>query len=254
MENVAQPVSTTMGKAVSLYYENGEQVPKKRIYDHILSKVLLYAEKYEKAEIQVARIKVFYAPKEEISPHYEAPAEDYDDTRKLISIVEILQSDEVVGPLAPVKSLHFVQSRIPKKITALKRRYQKNCRPFMVADLETVLVNNRQVVYAGGYLIVKPGMDLTMCRINTYLSENNLPFYDNFLDRSEKMMFDFISNLEESAKKDPSLRTVYFHNFARFDGIFIVKYYVTHNRKVKTLFRNHKLYEIKVYLGESLMP
>lgn len=71
------------------------------------------------------------------------------------------------------------------------------------------------------------------------------------------MLFEFLSHLEESVKQYSSfrLRTVYFHNFARFDGILILRYYVDRGNKykIKTLLRNHKLYELKVYLGDKLL-
>ncbi|XP_057544023.1 DNA polymerase-like [Amaranthus tricolor] len=57
------------------------------------------------------------------------------------------------------------------------------------------------------------------------------------------------------ANKNPRVRTVYFQNFARFDGIFILRYYADRGKeyKIKTLMRNHKIYELKVYIGGKFL-
>lgn len=54
-------------------------------------------------------------------------------------------------------------------------------------------------------------------------------------------------------KDNPGIRTVYFHNFARFDGIILLRYYADRGNQyqIKRLMRNHKLYELRVYLCES---
>lgn len=87
--------------------------------------------------------------------------------------------------------------------------------------------------------------------IQTFFSED-YPIQDsNFESRSYRILFEFISNLELTIKKDPRLRTVYFHNLSRFDGIIILRYYAERGEpyKIKTLMRNHRLYELKVYIN-----
>ncbi|KAL3537038.1 hypothetical protein ACH5RR_000404 [Cinchona calisaya] len=172
-------------------------------------------------------------------------------------IIKVMDSDMISGNLPEVKSLMCEKSRIPSKISAIKDNNIKECRSFIVADIETVMVNNVHVPYAAGYLVVKPGDDLTSIpsySIQIFFSENHITFYPNFEERSQRILFEFLSNLEECVKKNTRLRTVYFHNFARFDGIFILRYYADRGNKykIKPLVRNHKLYELKVYIGENL--
>lgn len=53
-----------------------------------------------------------------------------------------------------------------------------------------------------------------------------------------------------------SVRTVYFHNFAFFDGIFFMRHYVERTDNIdrlKPLIRNHMLYELKVHKGRKLL-
>ena len=106
-----------------------------------------------------------------------------------------------------------------------------------------------QVPYAAGYLLVHPGDQLTSSpSIYTYFSEDYY-VYSEFPQRSECMFNQFLSKLEFSVKKE-QIRTVYFHNFGGFDGFFIMKYYVNKGEryKMQPLIRNNNIYELLVYL------
>lgn len=65
----------------------------------------------------------------------------------LSPIINVMESEQVSVP--SVKSLQ--PSRILTKISSIKSKTQ-SCRPFMVADIETILVNDVHVPYAAGYL------------------------------------------------------------------------------------------------------
>lgn len=66
------------------------------------------------------------------------------------------------------------------------------------------------------------------------------------------MLFDFLERLAVVAS-ETKIRTVYFHNFSRFDGILLMKYYASQGDKytIKPLMRNHRLYELAVYRGKK---
>lgn len=55
--------------------------------------------------------------------------------------------------------------------------------------------------------------------IDTYFSEDYSILIDSFEGRSQKLMFDFIERIAAIVRLNPSIETVYFHNFSRFDGI-----------------------------------
>lgn len=64
--------------------------------------------------------------------------------------------------------------RYPKHLTALKPKKSKR-KTFIVADTETVIHNNVHVPYAAGFLVVRPGDDLSSeseVGIETYFSED----------------------------------------------------------------------------------
>lgn len=122
--------------------------------------------------------------------------------------------------------------------------------------METILINDVHVPYAAGFLVVKPGEDVGSkpdYSIETYFSEDHICVIQEFSERSNRMMFDFLERLAAVVGVETDIRTVYFHNFSRFDGILLMKYYVDHGDKyrIKPLMRNNMLYELAVYRGKK---
>lgn len=215
----------------------------------------LYGDRYQDAVIKGVFLNIYYESKDSIKS-LDFP--NISDSDMIGKIIKEMDSYIISANLPEAKSLMYKQSRIPSKISAIKGNNIQESRPFIVADIETVMVNNVHVPYAAGYLVVKPGDDLTSIpsySIQTFFSENHITFYPNFEERSQRMLFNFLSNFEECVIKNSRLRTVYFHNLARFDGIFILRYYTDRGNKykIKPLLRNHKLYELKVYINEKLL-
>ena len=137
----------------------------------------------------------------------------------------------------------------PECITALKQNRVK-CLPFIVADIETVLVNNAHVPYAAGFLLVHPGDDVAAIddQIDTYFSEEYNFILPSFEERSTKMLVEFLERIAQLVSKHNDVKTVYFHNFSRFDGILLMKFLATHmvEYSIKPLMRNNKLYQLSV--------
>jgi len=68
------------------------------------------------------------------------------------------------------------------------------------------------------------------------------------------MLFDFLERIAAVVALEKDIRTVYFHNFSRFDGILLLKYYANREEYTfKPLLRNNRLYEIAVYRGKKLL-
>lgn len=87
-------------------------------------------------------------------------------------------------------------------------------RPFIVADTETVLINDIHVPYAAGYLVVYPGDDVSLKQdyeIEIRFSESHVLFISQFEDRSQILLLEFINSIEEVVKVNKGIRTVYFH-------------------------------------------
>lgn len=258
----------TLGTAIPLFYNDGRQIPKILIYSSIEDKVLSKAEEYKNAEIQGVFLRVYFKPKE-TKPPVDLPLLNDDLLKKIIDVYSIKDkdTDPESCTIPEAKSLYEKQPRTPRKITTLKTS-KEACKAFIVADIETILVEepkdeNVEVskdeydhalefnhkAYAAGYLVVNPAEDKLCSKQNsslkTFFSEDH-HIYDNFKDRSEKMFYDFINSIEFTVKKlkDLKIRTIYFHNLSRFDGIFIIRYYTNKGSdyKVKPLIRNHSIY------------
>ncbi|XP_031097018.1 uncharacterized protein LOC116001274 [Ipomoea triloba] len=150
--------------------------------------------------------------------------------------------------------------RYSNHITAIKPKTTK-LRPFIVADTETLLdeKSHAHVPYAVGYMLVSPGDDVGSkadYEIETRFSESHVKFLPKMEDRSKRMMFEFLNSLERTLTVNKSVRTVYFHNLAKFDGIFFMRHYVERTDNIyrfKPLIRNHMLYELKVHKGRKLL-
>jgi hypothetical protein len=128
-------------------------------------------------------------------------------------------------------------------------------KPFIVADTETVLIDDIHVPYAVGYLIVYPGDDITaMSYPQIYFSEEFAFLKPEFKERSRHMMSVFLEALGVVAERR-NINTVYFHNLSRFDGILLLKHYALYENMYtfKPLMRNNILYELAVYRGKKLL-
>jgi hypothetical protein len=135
---------------------------------------------------------------------------------------------------------------------------KKNNKPFIVADLETVLIDDVHVPYAAGFLVVNPGDKIVSKpddEFDIQFSEDHIGFLPDFKDRSRRMMNAFHEGLLHTIHSNKEVRTVLFHNLSRFDGIILLKYYVLLGEpySVQTLMRNNKIYEIKILQNKELL-
>lgn len=124
----------------------------------------------------------------------------------------------------------------------------------MVADTETILINNVHKPYAAGLMMVRPGEEINKnIMIDTYFSEDYSYIMDSFEDRSTKVLYDLVLRIFTIVRQEQESFTIDFHNFSRFDVILMLKHLACHHKsyKLKPLMRNHKLYELTVYSGKK---
>ncbi|KAF6176853.1 hypothetical protein GIB67_026540 [Kingdonia uniflora] len=180
----------------------------------------------------------------------------------------VLSSDEIDSQIWDLLS-SGLSGGIPQEVLTIargrKRSYKtyitaikpsvKDIKSFIVADLETILINSIHKPYAAGYLVIEQGIEIGALqdyKFITFFSENYNPDLSNFQDRSNKTIFGFLKSLEKIANFI-GIRVVYFHNFSRFDGIMILKYYTTYGGiyTIKPLMRNLRIYTLEVYKGKK---
>nr|GMD79490.1 DNA polymerase-like [Ipomoea batatas] len=179
----------------------------------------------------------------------------------ILSLILDDLSSSIIGLEVPeAKSMNKEKPRYSNHITAIKPKTMK-LRPFIVADTETLLdeKSHAHVPYAVGYMLVSPRDDVGSkadYEIEPRFSESHVKFLPKMEDRSKRMMFEFLNSLERTLTINKSVRTVYFHNLAKFDGIFFMRHYVERTDNIyrfKPLIRNHMLYELKVHKGRKLL-
>ncbi|KAM3204573.1 hypothetical protein P3L10_027982 [Capsicum annuum] len=152
-------------------------------------------------------------------------------------------------------------------------RMLSNRRGFIVADIETVLVEtdivqeelnrlkieNIHMPYAVGFLVVELGhapSKKCVGSIESYFSEDYPVFlYDTFRKRSCKMLSDFFNRLAIVVRKNSSIHTIYFHNLSRFHGFLLLKYIASCNKKYRfnPFVRDRHIYEIVIYRDKKLL-
>lgn len=213
--------------------------------------VRLKGEEYGKNEITRISIRIYYLECQSNDPRHLS-------TDQIANLIGGSMNSEAVVEHQEARKIEHRKGQYHKHITALNPT-RKERMPFIVADTETVLINNIHVPYAVGFLVVEPGDALSSemsNSIETYFSED-YPFqiYETIHKRSNKMLYDFIERIGVVVRRNPSIKTVYFHNLSRFDGILLLKYFATYDEKYsfKPLLRNSRLYELVIYRDRNML-
>lgn len=244
----SEEITFTIGSAIPLTYENDDLIPKRVVYDHIFRSLIKYSEIYDTYLVTKLTIRVYMDSHNRGCQNRDGPSLTEDERERiLLSIFEDKLSE--MEPIIRLKEIRNSKRSIyPCHITALKAS-RKELKPFIVADIETILINNEHKPYAAGLLLVRPGEQITDRLIYTNFSEDHSIKISSFEERSTKVLYDLVSKIVSLVRNEKQSLTIYFHNFSRFDGILLLKHLACHhqNYKLKPLIRNHRLYEIVVY-------
>jgi hypothetical protein len=140
--------------------------------------------------------------------------------REIMKDTLYVKEGEIVVKEKQLNAKPFSTCRVEKKISLLKS--------FMTIDIETVLIDNKQVPYlicgySNGQYIHSFASDLTEEGVS-------------------KMFSYFIYQL--LSPKFKNVQYIYAHNFSGFDGILLLKHLLDH--KAKPLIFNNKLMSIKI--------
>jgi len=88
-----------------------------------------------------------------------------------------------------VKSIRSTSREYSKYITVPRKSGNKDLKPFLVADIETIMIENLHVPYAVGVMVVNPGIKVRVDRIDTYFSEDySSRVFPTFEERSTRML------------------------------------------------------------------
>lgn len=246
MKSYGENVTFTIGNAIPLTLVDGEFIPKSEIFAHIMASLLKYSELYEGEVVSRITIRVYSVDKKNQNSFSK------NEIKTLLNeLLNNFDSSTSIKNLTAKKIKNRNKKYAANHITSVKS-YATKLQPFLVADTETLFLNNVHMPYAAGVMMVHPSDNLATNSIYSYFSEDYSKYlYDSFEKRSRKLLTDFIIRISLMIKQNPSIKTVYFHNFGRFDGIFLLKHIALHhpNYTLKPLMRNNMLYELSLYEG-----
>lgn len=243
-------VPFTLGPAIPLTDLDEKCIPKGIVYGQIVKIIKHYAELYEGEEILKIMIRVYM---DGIKRDWQ-PLSEEESQRILYSIIEAYyEAGTETDPLT-AKKIRNSNRSYPTHITALKQSRTER-KPFIVADMETIIINQVHTPYAVGLLMVRPGKEINDLMIDTYFSEDYKRILEEFEERSTLVLYDFVLRILMIVRQEKSPLRIYFHNLSRFDGIILLKHLACHhkNYKLKTLLRNNRVYEIAVYSGKKML-
>jgi len=242
-----EEITFTLCQAIPLTYMDCNLIPKSDVYAHISQYIQKYAEVYDGDYIVRLMIRVYMESKKKDSP---SPSEE-ERYNSLSSIIEGKLS-EIEELITARKIKHGTHSSYPTHITALESS-NSELKSFIVADIETIYIDDIHKPYAAGLMKVCPGDNINNCMISHYFSEDYSIIMDSFEDRSTKVLNDLVLKILCLAQRERL--TIYFHNFSRFDGIILLKHLAYHhkNLKLKPLMRNNRLYELVVYSDNKML-
>lgn len=147
------------------------------------------AEEYNEIDITSLYIRIY------LSGMKESSTQSISDDEIAIMIWECIEKNVEMVELIEARRIGDSKRHYPKHLTEVKAS-DKQRQPFIVADTETILINQIHVPYAVGFLVVKPGLNLSSnADIETYFSEDHIIRKDcnTFEKRSNKIMKDFIN-------------------------------------------------------------
>lgn len=281
VENVIyrEDISFMIGPAIPLTDEEGNMVRNMDVYDRIYQEVLRTSERY-KLEVLSGLFLRIYLLDDRVGSESMLNLSSEELANIILELWNFGSNNESRSGSdeerkGKVIALPIKRSKksYPKYITSLKQN-KSVLRPFIVADLETILVDDEHVPYAAGFQVIRPGEDIASkpdFSVELYFSEDlilfeneysklmedRIMFINKFIERCHKMFFLFIERLKAvvTAKDNKRIRTVYFHNLRRFDGILLIQHFINQGNKyrIKPLFRNHYLYKLSLYEGKKLL-
>ena len=181
-------ISYTIGNAIPLFNLNKKLINKINIFKMIYEKIVLTGEKYKTSLIKCVFIRVYYIHNETIKEIKLNNDISNNDIREII--IKVLDSTVSYSETPEMLSLINVKKKYSKFVKAHKQK-QIELRPFIVADIETVLLDDIQTPYAAGFLVVNSGDDISLkidYDIYTSFSEYHSLFISDFKERSERML------------------------------------------------------------------
>ncbi|KAF6165385.1 hypothetical protein GIB67_018829 [Kingdonia uniflora] len=185
-----------IGSAISLNDNSIDNAhPNMTVYEQILNFLKVKAENYDGLFLSVVFIRMYSI--DMVVKELVLSSDEIDS-----QIWDLLSSGLSGGIPQEVLTIARGRKRSYKTyITAIKPSI-KDRKSFIVADLETILINSIYKPYVASYLVVEQGIEigaLQDSKFITFFSENCNPDLLDFQDRSNRTIFGFLESLEKVA-------------------------------------------------------
>ncbi|KAF6172809.1 hypothetical protein GIB67_034661 [Kingdonia uniflora] len=146
---------------------------------------------------------------------------------------------------------------VVKELVLSSDEIDSQIRDLLSSSLRGGIPQEVLTITRAGCLVVEQGIEIGALQDSKFIaffSENYNPDLSDFQDRSNRTIFGFLESLETVANFT-GITIVYFHNFSRFDGIMILKYYTTYGGiyTIKSLIKNLRIYTLEVYKGTKFI-
>lgn len=264
------PIHAALCDAILLVDLDGSVTDPRTLYSLIYQELAKFAEKYDNSMLTCLTVRTYFA--HDLPTGKTAFSDEHFDVGQYC-----YSSLEGFTPKVPLKMVS--KKRYPENITPLKTQKIRALTPFIVADTETVLLEKpkmegtktefqpepkdekereekeekEQSPYAIGLMRVYPGQSidsLASSPIESYYSSDYpKTVFPTHEERAGRLLTDFMKRLHALIKRHPEIKTVYFHNFSRFDGFFLVRHIAVNMKtqlRVKPLIVKGVIYQAHV--------
>ncbi|KAL2942399.1 DNA polymerase [Bienertia sinuspersici] len=256
-------ISFTIGKAIPLTFDDGKLIPQSHVYARILRAITTISERYDTCMVKGVTLRVFVEGR--VENRSSLLLEE-----RVKCILECQKKTSQLKDMEPI-SARDVKHQNRSYPTHTEKQY-KSTEPFLVADTETILYKGEDLdpsssleassvevhsPFAAGVMIVRLGVPVKDSIIECYYSTDYTPIiYPTHKERSTRVLDDFLKRIISIIRQNPEIQTVYFYNFSRFDGIFLLKHLIVHNEKyeVKPLMRTIDLIRSFSIIKKNVIP
>lgn len=149
-------INFNIGKALPLTTPEGEFLPKNDIYSHIYRSILILSEKSIGFYITCLILRIYISGEVDVDKSLSAASIKKD-------IVDLMNGSLSDVQLPVATNICNRKKKYKNHITQITSIQKKSPLPlFMVADMETLLIDNVQMPYAIGLLVVRSEKDVDL--------------------------------------------------------------------------------------------
>lgn len=215
---VEDEFSFSLGPAIPLTHQDGMLLPENEVYSHIYNQIIKYGELYDGDLVVELTVRGYTEGGMKLDKDLEAP---HSEETRLVRLYNC-KNDKLLN-IDPINSIQ-IRNRNRKYSSHITRLKPSNTKlkGMIVADTETLLVNNNHKPYAAGLMVVRPDQELDASMIDTYFSEDYTELENSFEKRSQKVLIDLLNRIQTIIAKK---KRVLFKQFTFITSLDSMEFY-----------------------------